>query len=152
MTTNRSVCHRDRPRDRAAADWLGGPSRCPIGRPRDIGRVDQGQRDNRIEERLDRDADDPETGDAEAEDVDHEHARQSPEDVDVDRRQEAKREEDRSGQAAQNRDQEAQQEDQDLGDEEELHVHPERPDDRRERPGEDLPLKNEAWTLAQPGR
>ena len=129
--TWRSVWKRDRPSERAAASWLGmdgvDAGAVDLGHVR---RVDQGQGDDRPRGTPRRGALDPEAGDAEAEDVDDEDPRDRPEDVHVDRRQEPDREEDRARQAAHDREEQAEAEDEHLGDEEQLDVDDEELEDR----------------------
>ncbi len=68
---------------------------------------------------------DPQARDAEAEKIDDEDARYGPEQVDVDRRQQPNRKEDRSRQPTEDRQHEAEREDEDLGDQEQRNVRPE---------------------------
>ena len=93
----------------------------------------------------------PQRRDPEAEHEDDEDARHGAEHVDVDRRHAAQREEHRPGQAAQDRQHEAEDQDQDLGDQEQLDVDPERGDQLGQRSQKIGPLKNDAWTRGQPG-
>ena len=86
-------------------------------------------------------SDDPERRDAEAEHVDDDQARDRPEDVGVDRGQDADREEDRTGQAAQDGHHQPEDEDEDLGDDEELDIDQERVDQARQRVPEDLAVQ-----------
>ena len=74
------------------------------------------------------------------------------EEVDVDDRERPEREEHRSGQAAQNRDHEREHEDEDLGDQEDLHVRPERREDVREGLLELLAAEERLLDLVPAGR
>ena len=91
-------------------------------------------------------------GIADAQRDDDEHARHGAEDVDVDGRHQPEREDDRAGHAAEHREQEPEDEDQRLGDEEQLDVDPELGDELRERLPEDSASRNCAWNRGQPGR
>ena len=95
----------------------------------------------------------PERRRAEAEHRDHEDRRDAAEEVGVDDRQRAQREEHRPRQAAQHREEEREDEDEHLRDAEDLHVQPERARDLRERRLELVPVEELALApRASPGR
>ena len=79
------------------------------------------------------DARQPQRGQAERDEEDHEQGRHAAEQVGVEHRQRADREQHRRDRAAGDRDQHADDQDQRLGDQEHPHVDPERRRDRRER-------------------
>ena len=91
-------------------------------------------------------------GDPEPEHDDDEDPGQGPEDVDIDRGQEPDREEDRAGQAAEHRDQQAERQDEDLGGDEQPHVQPERGDQGRQAGPEDLAVEEVLLDLRPVGR
>ncbi len=108
---------------------------------RHVCRIDEGERDDRPEERLVRDPRDPESGDAEPQDVDDDEPGHGPEDVDVGGRQTPDREEDRTRQTPQDREQEPERQDECLGDEEQLDVRPERGDQAGQARPEQRPIE-----------
>ena len=108
---------------------------------RDVRRVDEHERDRAPEELRDRDAGQLERGDAEAEDVDDEDRRDSAKEVGVDRGERPHGEEHGARKPAEDRDDECEDEDEDLRDEEDLHVHEEGSRDVRERLPEEVAVE-----------
>ena len=106
-----------------------------------VGRIHQGQRDHRPEELVVGHPRDAQRRDPEAEQEDDQQARDGPEHVDVDRRDQAQREQHRAGQAAQDGQHEAEHQDQRLGDQEQPDVDPELGDQLGQRLPEDRPVE-----------
>ena len=119
---------------------------------RDVRRVEERERDDAPEERVDRHAGDAQGGDPEPEHVDDEEARQRPEQVDVERREQPHREEDRAGQAPQDGQDEPEDEDEDLGDQEQPDVDPERRDEVGKGVPEDLGVEERLLDRVPSGR
>ena len=133
MTTNRSAW-RVREAERARCSRLARVHRVDAGAVHlgHVRRVDEHERDDPPEQRIDRHPGQRERRDTEAEDVDHEDRGDAAEEVDVDDRHRPDRKEDRTGKAAQDRHCQREDEDEDLRDQEDLHVDPEGPEDVRE--------------------
>ena len=91
-------------------------------------------------------------GDAEAEQVDEQDRGNAAEDVGVDDRQQAQREEDGAGKAADHGQPESREEDHDLRDAEDLHVREEGGRDAGQRLPEDLPVEERLLDLVPAGR
>ena len=129
-TTKRSDCPCESPSERAAAVWLGCTESIPdavdLG---DVRRVDEHERDDGPEELRLRQPREPERRHPEAEDRDDEDRRDAAEEVGVDDRERPDREEHRPRQRAEHGEEERRREDERLGDEEQLHVQPERVED-----------------------
>jgi hypothetical protein len=95
----------------------------------DVGRVAEDEGDRPEDDRAVRDAVDPERGHAEAEEEEHEQDRDAAEQVDVDGREDPDREQRRAAAAAGEGEQQREDQDEELGDEEDPDVQPERRED-----------------------
>ena len=118
----------------------------------DVCGVDDDERDRSPEQGRDGHSLDLKSWDAETEDVDDENGRDTSEEIHVDHCERAQREEHRSREAPQNRDPEGEDEDEHLGDQEDLHVRPERREDVRERLLELVAIEERLLDLVPPGR
>jgi hypothetical protein len=119
---------------------------------RDVRAVHEDERDDPPEERVDRDAGKLKRRNAEPEDVDDEDRRNRAEEVDVDDGEGAEREEDRPGKAPQDGEPQGEDEDERLGDEEDLNVRSERRQDPRERLLELVPVEERLLDVVPAGR
>ncbi len=106
-----------------------------------VGRVHQGERRHAEPQLVRLGIDEAEPWDTEPDQKDDHHAGDRPEDVGVDRREDPQGEEDRSRKAAQHRDEQTKDQDEDLGDHEELDVDHECPDDAGQGIREDPPVE-----------
>ena len=118
----------------------------------DVRGVDEDERDDPPERRRGRHALDRERRRAEAEQRDHEDRRHAAEEVGVGDRERAEREEDRAGEAAHDREHEREDEDEDLRDQEDLHVQQEGARDLRERLAVVVPVEERRLDLGPAAR
>ena len=152
-TTKRSDWPCERPSERAAASWLGmhrvDPRAVDL---RDVGRVDEHERDDGPEELRLRQPREPERRHPEAEDGDDEDRRDAAKEVGVRDRERPDREEHRPRQRAEHGEEERRRQDQRLGDAEQLHVQPEGVQDLREAVLVDAPVEEVRLERAPAGR